>query len=283
MAKSAITLSNVNMDANKVSEKPVAKPAKAKASKPATVTTKGIDEKLIPTGKDTAGTKYDFVELKTFKRDAMKALSDKEADANIKRLASLGNQARSLAHVTACGIMLHYQEHGDYTKLYPLAAAIKATMSNSMYARFIEWCVRFSSLTWIDPVPAAKAADGKAQPGYFLHKKGTKASFNLDDRMEGGKEVKGALNQPFYKFDREDDATVRTFDLHAYLGKVAETIHREVRRQQDAEKAQDKKTLEAIKLDMDEVTKLDEIFKSFGVAVPIEKPATATATPATTH
>src|SRR5690606_2962771 len=100
------------------------------------VSTKGIDAEILKSP-------YNIREL-----------SLEDADKAIANIVKTGKGLRKLAHETACGILLHYAEHGDYTRLQRendkqeprLMEAIEGAFSRSMRTAFIEWVTSNSSL-----------------------------------------------------------------------------------------------------------------------------------------
>lgn len=79
---------------------------------------------------------------------SFKALDNKAADTAIANIRKSGAELRKLAHETAVGILMHYEQHGDYTKIVPLSDAISEAMSRSMSRAFVEWVEAYSSLKW---------------------------------------------------------------------------------------------------------------------------------------
>lgn len=225
-------------------------------------------------------TKSDDIMAIKFDRSSMKALDNGAVDSNIEKLYGFGKSARSIAHVTACGILLHYVETGDYTKLIPLRMAIAKVFSNSMAARFSEWVMKYSSLKWRDPVPAK---DGKkAVEGTFYHVKGGNKLFNLEDTstpdgVGGAIQHAGAINKPFYSFDRVSDGNVAEFDFQKFMEDVAKRLHRELKRKADATAKHDKKTLKAVHIEQEQVEAFDKLATRFGVTIPKMDAATPAA------
>lgn len=133
--------------------------------------------------------------LKPSKYD-IKALDTKAAESGIKKLVAAGKSLRKLAHELACGILLHYSEHGDYTQIQRendaqeprLLEAIQESMSASMGRAFIDWTVRFSSLRYNE--------DTKR----FYHNKRDK---RIEDGKRGFFDMEAmAEGNEFFKFER---------------------------------------------------------------------------------
>ena len=157
-------------------------------TKPEGVSTKGIDEAV--TGEFNP----------TFKHSALTA---KDALARIADLYNLGKKFNILAQEIAIGILLHYEEHGDYTalqydhgapwkgkddrrapRLYEVIGIMK---SRSMQSALIAWICAHSSLRWNE--------DKKA----FYH-------FKRDKRIQEGKAGYvdyAGLSVPFWTFEPE--------------------------------------------------------------------------------
>jgi len=211
----------------------------------------------------------------TFARKDFAGLDSDAAQQNIEKLLSVGKNARVIAHVTACGILLHYVETGDYTKLIPLRNAIAKVFSNSMAARLTEWVMKYSSLKWREP---STGKDGKKVDGNFYHVKGSDKLFTLEDTSKpdglgGAIIVKGAINKPFYSFDRVSDLKVHTFDFKKFMEDATKRLHAELDKRSKAAEAGDKKAAKAIDLTPEQVAAFDKLATSLGASV---KPANAT-------
>jgi len=216
----------------------------------------------------------------TFARKDIAGLDSDAAQANIEKLLSVGKNARVIAHVTACGILLHYQETGDYTKLIPLRNAIAKVFSNSLAARFSEWVMKYSSLKWRDATGTGK----DKKEGHFFHVKGSDKRFDLEDTSKpdgagGAIVVKGAINKPFYSFDRVSDGKVHTFDFKKFMEDATKRLHAELERRTKAAEAGDKRAMKAIDISPEQVSAFDKLATTLGVSV---KAVQATATAPTT-
>jgi len=216
----------------------------------------------------------------TFARKDISGLDSDAAQANIEKLLSVGKNARVIAHVTACGILLHYVETGDYTKLIPLRNAIAKVFSNSLAARFSEWVMKYSSLKWRDATGTGK----DKKEGHFFHVKGSDKRFDLEDTSKpdgvgGAIVVKGAINKPFYSFDRVSDGKVHTFDFKKFMEDATKRLHAELERRTKAAEAGDKRAMKAIDISPEQVSAFDKLATTLGVSV---KAAQATATAPTT-
>lgn len=213
----------------------------------------------------------------TFTRREFSALDDAKVQANINKLYAAGKNARIIAHITACGILLHYVETGDYTKLIALRDAIGAAMSKSLSARFVEWVVKYSSLKWRPDEGTGK----DKKPGGFYHVKNSDKVFHLEDTSKpddkgGAVVIKGAINKPFYSFDRETDAKPHAYDFQTAMADFVKRLHAELALKERATAAGN--TDVEVKLTPEQVEAVDKFAVQFGVLV--QKPATATA-PAT--
>lgn len=180
-----------------------------------------------------------------------KPLSNKDADAAIAKIMSAGKSFKRLTHVTAVGIMLHFQKHGDYTKLTKLHQAVSAAMSKAMARGLIEWTERFSSLRWNKEAKA------------FFKPKGAENMFNLsgDPQSENEAEQAGAMNNAFWSAsfgDREPpsfDFQKAVADLHKRMAKAVES----------KAKAETKALAKRFDIDEAQLASFEKFAKSAGV------------------
>lgn len=181
------------------------------------VSTKGIDEAV--TGEFNP----------TFKHSALNA---KDALAKIADLYNLGKKFNILAQEIAIGILLHYEEHGDYTalqydhgapwkgkddkrapRLYEVIGIMK---SRSMQSALIAWVCAHSSLRWNE--------DKKC----FYH-------FKRDKRIPDGKAGYvdyAGLSIPFWTFEPEPQRP-QALDAKAILAIVQNMAQRLVRLEEE--------------------------------------------------
>lgn len=189
-----------------------------------------------------------------YKATDIKAIDLATAEKNILAIRQTGTKLRRLAHVTACGILLHWQEHGDWTKLINLASAIGDTMSKRMQTGFYEWVEAFSSLKY------------NKEKGRFdnVAKDGQKL-FNLTgiaDAPADSLALKGALNQAFYD-GTFGDRPAHSFNFEDALKTFLERVEREMKRKIEADKREAKR----IVVDHEQVKRLEVFAKSMGVTL----------------
>lgn len=130
--------------------------------KAVTVQTKGIDQEIIRRYRPKNEMEFNF-----------RSLNNEEADRAISQIRHHARNLKILAHETAVGILMHYQEHGDYTKISDLLAAIREGMGKNMSIAFVDWVVRFSSLKW-------RTIDASKATGEFYHVKKADRKFDME-------------------------------------------------------------------------------------------------------
>lgn len=207
------------MATEKNTNRAIAKAEQA-AAKAVSVQTKGIDETVI----------QEFAKPE-FKH---KALSHKDALARIFELHALGRKFNIMAQEIAIGILLHYEEHGDFTalqycdpaspwkagndkrapRLYEVIGLVK---SRSMQTALIGWITSNSSLRWNDK----PAKDGGQR---FYH-------FKRDKRIPEGKAGfvdYAGLDTPFWEFEA-DPVKPQALPLDAILAIVKRAAERMVK------------------------------------------------------
>lgn len=185
--------------------------AKAKAAKPAKVAaTKTKAATWVTNGNDLAKE-----HAKVFVLADMKAMNNADADKAIVQIRKSGSALKTMAHKAACGILLHYVEHGDYTKLEGLLSAVMVGMSRRMANGLTDWVKAFSSLTY------------NTETMKFQHPKGASRYFHLTGdatAKEGTPHSKGALNIPFYGTGYGDAPEPHKFDADKYLEEAIQRI-----------------------------------------------------------
>lgn len=236
----------------------VANVKKAKASKPVkktarnAKTAKTIGRKEATTTSEGAREELPKLAQKAFVSGDFKAINNSDADKAIASIRKSGMALKRQAHITACGIMLHYVEHGDYTKLDLLHDAIREAMSKAMAKGFRDWVIEFSSLTWND--------DEKR----FRHTRGAEKTFQLHGDANAPDESnanKGAMNIPFYSGSFGDKEHVWDFDTA--FAKFIETARREMKRKTEASAKEAKR----IKVSPEQITALEKSAALLGVPV----------------
>ncbi|MGE0266088.1 MAG: hypothetical protein AB7I96_13015 [Candidatus Dadabacteria bacterium] len=243
-------------------ETPAAPPA-AKSNKSKTKATKAAKPITAPASLTHVSNGKAIDEIKApvyaFGDKDFAVLSNKEADAAIEKLLSSGKSFRKLAHVTAVGIMLHFEKHGDYTKLNRLYAAVTHTMSKAMARGLIEWVERFSTVRW-----------SKDKAHFFKPAKSANA-FNLkgDPQSKDEREKAGAMNLPFWS-GQFGDREAPSFNFGEALSKLYE-------RATNALKAKDEAETKAIakRFDVDkaQLAALEKLAHNMGVKLKEATPA----------
>lgn len=194
----------------------------------------------------------DTVKLPTFVTGDFKALNNADADKAIAAIVRSGVGLKKQAHVTACGILLHYVQHGDYTKLDKLHDAISVSMSRAMANGFRLWVVEFSSLTY--------DKDAKR----FRHARGAEKTFQLtgDPTADADSHAfNGAMNSPFYSGDFGDKVPP-AYDFDAAFAKFMETAQRHLKAAEEATKASEKRRH---KVTPDQITALERVAKTLHI------------------
>lgn len=193
-----------------------------------------------------------------FDTQKMKALSNADADKAIAQIASSGKSLKRLAHTTACGIMLHYVEHGDFTKIHRLLAVVQNAMSRRMATGLVQWVEHFSSLKY--------DKDAKV----FRHTAKADRLFNLNGDKDADPEsdkAKGAGNIAFWSGNFGDQPP-HVFDAEAYIAtsikRMVETLEREMKRKLEAKNKVDAKR---IKVDHDNIKALQNVAKNLHISL----------------
>lgn len=79
----------------------------------------------------------------------MSAMTLKQIDASIKSIVKRGKALREDAHKTLVAIIEHHQEHGDYTRLAQLHAAVKSSLGSSIGQSLVQWVNDYySAINW---------------------------------------------------------------------------------------------------------------------------------------
>lgn len=220
---------------------------------------------------------------RSFKTTDIKPIDSATADANIISIQKSGNATRRLAHVTACGILLHYATNGDWSKLTKLDSAIGDGISRQMQRGFRQWVARFSTVQWRE----TKDSKGKVTfAGYVDSVKGEGMEakrFNLTgdktiDEKDSDRRLdrEGALNNPFYSRNFGDtEPRDHTFDAVVEIKRLLAKLEKEMELKRKL--IADKKTRAArkIKLEESELEAVEKLAKTvFHIKL---TPATATA------
>lgn len=185
-----------------------------------------------------------------------KAFTTSDADKAIAAIRSKGIAYKRLAHVTAIGIVMHWQQHGDMTKLPMLRDAIEIGMSKIMAAGFVKWVVRFTSFTYDD--------DAKV----FVHAKKTERKFNLtgDTQSKDIIDKAGALNQPFFSASF-GDRTPYSFDFDDTIRLAYDKMERALKRLTEG-----KANSDLVHIRKEQVTSFARFAKAQGVKLVADKP-----------
>lgn len=206
-----------------------------------------------------------------FNLKSIKPLDSQAADLAIAKLAKAGMSVRKIAHETACGIILHWQAHGDYTKLTKLFFTVEEVMSKAMARGLAEWAKEFSGgqLFFFENDPER----GQEKIRQFRQKKGANREFNMtgDAQAEENTNARtGAFAVPFYS-GSFGDKPVHQFDFDVYMQKVVDTIQREVLRLAEPKKG------DKININMDKANSVLETAKGMGFIPKAIEASTATA------
>lgn len=140
--------------------------------------------------------KYDFV-----------ALDAKAADKAIKSIATRGKALKKYSHEVAVGLLMHYVAHGDYSKMLPMADAVKVAFTGNARTAFIEWVVLNSSLGW----------DKEAET--FTHEKGATRTMTEEAKVTPFFDLVRDNKQPF-DFDKAVLSLLKRAENAAKEGKV---------------------------------------------------------------
>lgn len=194
----------------------------------------------------------------------VKMLSLQQADNAIDAIIKGGKALRVLAHETAVGIMLHYAEHGDYTRLQKqsgdknprLLEAIQFAFSKSMGVAFIDWVQASSSLRWSE------------ENKKFYHNK-------RDKRIPEGKPGffdMSAIEVPFFEMEREP-ALPKPQDFNALLVKLIKQGERLIEQAKEGVERDGKRRKIAHKVDEKLLADLEAFAKVHGIEIEREEAA----------
>lgn len=134
----------------------------------------------------------------------------KSIDAMISSIAKRGKALRTDCHLCVVAVLEHHAEHGDYTRLPLLLAAVKDSLGSSLSAAMIDWVARFYNGLAFDK-----------ETGKFVHVPKTKGiirDITADDKLklksskdENTYFIGNARDFPFYELERI--AKQEPFDL----------------------------------------------------------------------
>lgn len=134
----------------------------------------------------------------------MSTMTLKQIDASIKSIATRGKKLREDAHKTLVGVMEHYQEHGDYTRLKTLTEVVGKALGKSIEQALNQWVAEgVPSLKWDDEAKG------------FVHIKGCEVTFNtIEKKDKDGKVVfSGDVREyPFYNMEKPQ--SVKPFNIY---------------------------------------------------------------------
>lgn len=158
-----------------------------------------------------------------------KPLTLAEAEKAILKIVKSADDTRKIAHETACGILMHYAEHGDYTALrrplvknangrmviddkqpMRLYEVIEKHISRSMARALVNWVVAHSSLRWNE--------DTKQ----FYH---NRRDSKIPADKRGYVDIK-AFDQPFWDFEPEVPTKIKALSEAEVMAIVANAIKR---------------------------------------------------------
>lgn len=123
----------------------------------------------------------------------MSTMTLKQIDASIKSIVKRGKALREDAHKTLVAIILHHQEHGDYTRLGQLHAAVKGSLGSSIGQSLVQWVNDYyTGLQFVDGafVHVAKVDKIIAEDVTFVSK-------DKEFSFEGK-----AVDLPFYRLEK---------------------------------------------------------------------------------
>ena len=176
---------------------------------------KALDpEIIVPLKEAFKSTGFKSASLKLPEPKVLKALTTTEADKNIRLIQTSGKKTQLLIHTTACGILMHYVNTGDYTPLIRLTEATREALGTAMMGRLIDWVEKYSTVKWNDK-----------NKHYFDSVRGMgmeAKSFTLSQMNEKGEPV-GAAHESFFTVEgpRGTPTTYNAFEL---LGKLFERL-----------------------------------------------------------
>jgi hypothetical protein len=203
---------------------------------------------------------------KVFVLADMKAMNNADADKAINQIRKSGSALKTMAHKAACGILLHYVQHGDYTKLEGLLSAVMAGMSRRMANGLVDWVKAFSSLTYnVDTLK-------------FQHPKGANRYFHLTGdatAKEGTPHSKGALNLPFYGTGYGDAPEPHKFNAEDYIAEAIQRIVKKLEAEFAKKNAETTSAREAkrIKVERDHIKALEGVAKTLHIKLETAAPA----------
>lgn len=197
-----------------------------------------------------------------FKRSEISALDSKAASANIQKLSNSAGSTRKIAHITACGILLHYVEHGDHSKLAVLDAVIGARMSKAMQSGFRKWVEFFSTVRWDkDAKKYVSTVKGEGVGARAFNLDGDKTASEKTDSMRHH----GALNHPFYSGSFGD--TIHEYDFDKAFAAFAKRVLAEANRREELLKAKKKAEARRIHLNDSQLKAVTSLAKTLHITL----------------
>lgn len=129
----------------------------------------------------------------------------KQIDASIKSIAKRGKALRDDSHKTLVGIIDHYIEHGDKTRLKVLVDTIKSALGGSLAQAANQWVSNYvPSLKWNDTDKDFEHLKNVKKEVLDVEYRSTDGSFTFSGNARG---------LPFFKLERP--VNVAPFDLKA--------------------------------------------------------------------
>lgn len=157
---------------------------------------------------------------KVVDKTAKKVLTLAQIDGMIASIIKKATSLRDDAHVCLVGIVDHYIDNGDYTRLPKLVEAVNEHIGNSMAKSMVTWVANYvTSLTW--------ELDANGRNGKFVHiPKTAKLIKDIVIKDAAGKVTfeGNARDYPFYNLEVKTE--VKPFDLASAVAALIKRAER---------------------------------------------------------
>lgn len=135
----------------------------------------------------------DFQNIKSFK-----AIGPAEADKLLSGIRGRGRAIKIELFKIACGVLMHYETTGDWSRLYNIRRTVREVLGQSVANAFVDWVAKYSTV----------GNNGKSSDDDFRFIDTVKGEgmgakrFNLSViDNDTGQEV-GAMHEPFWNMER---------------------------------------------------------------------------------
>lgn len=129
--------------------------------------------------------------------EKLSALSSQEVESRLKTIQKSGKAVKMLVHTTACGILMRYVDHGDYSQMIKLHAATKEALGTGAANKLAQWVSTNSTVKWNDKETwyyDSVKGDGKDAKKFHLSLIDTETNKNI-----------GAAFRPFWDMPAQDN------------------------------------------------------------------------------